>query len=86
MSALGQKATLQGDRHMSALPQKSEITDLDITDFMSTRPDYEAEYGAHCEAGRCRRPSYLSVLILMPRSSQNRSSRSKFVPLRQRQP
>jgi hypothetical protein len=27
MSALGQKATLQGDRHMSALPQKSDITE-----------------------------------------------------------
>jgi hypothetical protein len=28
MSALGQKATLQGDRHMSALPQKSDITEV----------------------------------------------------------
>jgi len=26
MSAHGQKATLQGDQHMSALPQKSDIT------------------------------------------------------------
>jgi hypothetical protein len=25
---MGQKTTLQGDRHMSALPQKSDITDL----------------------------------------------------------
>ena len=34
-----EKAILQGDRHMSALPQKSDITDLDITDFMSTRAE-----------------------------------------------
>jgi hypothetical protein len=35
MSAKGQKATLQGDLHMSALPQK-----LDIIDFKSTRPSH----------------------------------------------
>jgi len=32
-NGIGQKTTSQGDRHMSALPQNS-----DITDFMGTRP------------------------------------------------
>jgi len=35
MSTLAQKATLHGDRHMSALPQKSDIRDFNCR---STRP------------------------------------------------
>jgi hypothetical protein len=39
MSALAQNGTLQGDGHMSALPQKSDITEVVVDQVANGRVD-----------------------------------------------
>jgi hypothetical protein len=63
MSTLGQKATLQGDRHTSALPQKSEITEVLVDHARRSAPSSTASPAAMAASMRCRCCSSLNGYI-----------------------